>query len=533
MNGVRSTESDKIMPRTKSLRVNKGDNQAGIFSRRRKSNTSDPPIVNTSDPPIELKSIANNRSKIRSSEKKPVVAHITSDKKTRMASGSPVPTLPTPVETPNPSPLQSPSGERTTGSKVIDVKPAAAMPTSLGIGVTLWLTKFVRNTRTMANGVVIKEVDVDVKVIRGGKDAEGKMHSSPLVNASAVNNDKKSAATPLPAKSFIEGRTLQRQGSWSHLRTKLVNAKVSDAFKVAKYEVKGVSYTTLSTIGEGGYSVVYEVFNDERDLYALKVVKFDERNTMLWDELLKEIQFLLKLKDCKHVVQMFAYEHVKFGGTDNEALYILMERGECDLSYILSQLKDDERLTPSKIRFYWEQMLEAVQGIHRMRIVHADIKPSNFIMVQGQLKLIDFGFAGYIHPGSDTLERDYVGGTKDYFSPESMSHYVINDGVVDVEEMRRRDSAIKVGFKSDMWALGIILYQLSYGGSTPFSHIAGGKLSKIQALISLEYEVELEPLPDVHLVDTMRLCLRKNPAKRATVSRLLRHPFLRPEMANK
>ncbi len=184
---------------------------------------------------------------------------------------------------------------------------------------------------------------------------------------------------------------------------------------------------------------------------------------------------------------------------------------------IPSQLKNDERLTPSKIRFYWEQMLEAVQGIHRMRIVHADIKPSNFILVQGQLKLIDFGFAGIVPPGRDCLERDFVGGTKDYFSPESMSHYVIVDGILDVEEMKRQDKKIKVGFKSDMWALGIILYQLTYGGATPFSHIAGGRLAKINALISMEYEVEFEPVDDVHLLDTMSLCLQKSSAKRATV----------------
>ena len=66
-------------------------------------------------------------------------------------------------------------------------------------------------------------------------------------------------------------------------------------------------------------------------------------------------------------------------------------------------------MTPSKLRFYWEQgclnfklsemvnlgdiknymiqMLEAVQFIHRRRIIHADIKPDNFIMVRGHLKV--------------------------------------------------------------------------------------------------------------------------------------------------
>ena len=37
------------------------------------------------------------------------------------------------------------------------------------------------------------------------------------------------------------------------------------------------------------------------------------------------------------------------------------------------------------------QMLEAVQFIHRRRIIHADIKPDNFIMVRGHLKVQNFG----------------------------------------------------------------------------------------------------------------------------------------------
>jgi serine/threonine protein kinase len=39
------------------------------------------------------------------------------------------------------------------------------------------------------------------------------------------------------------------------------------------------------------------------------------------------------------------------------------------------------------------EMLEAVQVIHNHRIVHGDLKPANFLFVEGRLKLIDFGIA--------------------------------------------------------------------------------------------------------------------------------------------
>ncbi len=45
------------------------------------------------------------------------------------------------------------------------------------------------------------------------------------------------------------------------------------------------------------------------------------------------------------------------------------------------------------MRLYWQQMLEAVQTIHDARVIHSDLKPANFLSVEGVLKLIDFGIA--------------------------------------------------------------------------------------------------------------------------------------------
>ena len=91
-----------------------------------------------------------------------------------------------------------------------------------------------------------------------------------------------------------------------------------------------------------------------------------------------------------------------------------MEIGEKDLAKLLKQLaitakssssmtsnpsngavvgatKSRGGLTDAKTKFYWEEMLEAVQVIHREGIIHSDLKPANFLMVGGRLKLIDFG----------------------------------------------------------------------------------------------------------------------------------------------
>jgi serine/threonine protein kinase len=50
--------------------------------------------------------------------------------------------------------------------------------------------------------------------------------------------------------------------------------------------------------------------------------------------------------------------------------------------------------------------LQAVRDIHDLRIVHSDLKPANFLMVEGQLKLIDFGIAKAISNDTTSIARE-------------------------------------------------------------------------------------------------------------------------------
>ena len=51
-------------------------------------------------------------------------------------------------------------------------------------------------------------------------------------------------------------------------------------------------------------------------------------------------------------------------------------------------------------------MLEAVHTIHEERVVHGDLKPANFVCIQGRLKLIDFGIAKAISNDTTNIVRD-------------------------------------------------------------------------------------------------------------------------------
>ena len=49
---------------------------------------------------------------------------------------------------------------------------------------------------------------------------------------------------------------------------------------------------------------------------------------------------------------------------------------------------------------------QAVHTIHEARIVHSDLKPANFLVVEGQLKLIDFGIAKAISSDTTSIARE-------------------------------------------------------------------------------------------------------------------------------
>jgi len=157
-------------------------------------------------------------------------------------------------------------------------------------------------------------------------------------------------------------------------------------------------------------------------------------------------------------------------------------------------------------------MLQAVQAIHEEKIVHSDLKPANFLMVEGALKLIDFGIATTIQGDATSVFRENQMGTMNYMSPEAL--------------MNDEGNHLKLGRPSDVWALGCILYQMVYG-STPFAQIVSAH-HKINAIVNPNHQITFAPIRNTALLDVMKSCLQRDPAARPTIPSLLEHKFLHP-----
>lgn len=306
------------------------------------------------------------------------------------------------------------------------------------------------------------------------------------------------------------------------------------------FKVNGKLYQKLGKIGSGGSSEVHKVISSDCTIYALKKIKLRGRDYPTAYGFCQEIEYLNRLKGKRNIIQLIDYEvtdkillqGVQDGSTmsvregrikDDQYIYMVLEYGEIDLAHMLSQKWKEMdgsnwKMDENWLRFYWQQMLEAVNTIHEERIVHSDLKPANFLLVRGSLKLIDFGIAKAIMSDTTNIQRDAQVGTLNYMSPEAFMW----------NEHDSSGNTIKCGRSSDIWSLGCILYQMVYG-KTPFAEYKNF-WAKFKVITDKNHEIEYEPVSNQWLIDLMKRCLAWDRNERWRIPQLLQHPFLVPPM---
>src|SRR5437879_8669407 len=138
------------------------------------------------------------------------------------------------------------------------------------------------------------------------------------------------------------------------------------------------------------------------------------------------------------------------GETDGE-LYIVMELVE---GKSLRAMTGDAGLPPESVLRYGIQIASALARAHDRGIVHRDLKPANIVVTSdGLVKVLDFGLAKQVGSGifegptrsfASIEDASSVSGTLPYMAPEIL----------------RGDAA---DYRSDLWALGVVLYEAASG----------------------------------------------------------------------
>jgi len=197
-----------------------------------------------------------------------------------------------------------------------------------------------------------------------------------------------------------------------------------------------------------------------------------------------------------------------------------MEKGDTDLASLLKKYASKEEMTPAMIKHYWTEMLHAVAAIHRSKVIHKDLKPANFLLVAGRLKLIDFGIASSVQSDKTSVMIDNQMGTFNFMSPES-----IQDMSGSYAGAGHRP-CIKISYKSDVWSLGCILYNLTYG-RMPFGDIKH-PIMKLQAITDNNHAIPFPPLAkeDAVLTSLIKSCLVRDPRGRPSIQELLNHRYV-------
>lgn len=253
-------------------------------------------------------------------------------------------------------------------------------------------------------------------------------------------------------------------------------------------ESEFMGYKIVKTLGIGNVGTVMLV-EKGGNYFAVKILRKDttpESYAIRMQRFAREAEILRRI-DHPNIVKIFDYNF-----DDRKGLpYLIMEHvNGRQLSQHIKQNSLDFDLKISIIR----QTADALDYVHRQGIIHRDVKPENILVTEdGIVKITDFGI-GKIIDSEITISGDVMGSPA-YMSPESF------------------DSAKTIDYRSDIFSLGVICYEL-FTGVRPFE---GDTLYKLLDAIKEkkpEEPMKINPRIDSWLQDVMAKMLDKNPDKR-------------------
>lgn len=247
-------------------------------------------------------------------------------------------------------------------------------------------------------------------------------------------------------------------------------------------------YELQALAGSGGMADVYLAYDKILDRHvAIKLLQARyAQDEEFVERFRREARSAAALVN-PHIVPIFDW-----GVDDDGTYYIVMEYvPEGDLQ---DRLKGEGILSPRTAAGMALQVAEALQAAHKLGIIHRDVKPRNILIAgSGHIKVADFGIARATEATTISHPGDILGSVK-YMSPEQAA-------------------GEQVGPESDLYSLGVVLYETLTGGA-PFDVITAADVPAEHANGPPPHPRELNPeVPDGIDAIVMKL-LSRDPVDR-------------------
>lgn len=196
-------------------------------------------------------------------------------------------------------------------------------------------------------------------------------------------------------------------------------------------------YQIVAPLGEGGMAAVYKAYQPAMERYvALKVLP---------RQLAGDAQFVTRFQREAKLLAQLQHPHIlpvfDFGEADG---YTYLVMPFISSGTLTDQLRGQPFPWPH-LRQIVTQIGEALDYAHARGLVHRDVKPSNVLLDErGNCLLTDFGLARMVEASVNLTTTGTIMGTPAYMSPE-------------------QGSGLPIDGRSDLYALGVILYELATG----------------------------------------------------------------------
>ena len=266
-------------------------------------------------------------------------------------------------------------------------------------------------------------------------------------------------------------------------------------------------YEVLSLLGAGGMGEVYRARDARlgRDV-ALKVLPADvARDRARLDRFRREAKALAAI-DHSNIVTVFSVEEAPTGAGDEVVHFLTMQLVQ---GHSLDRVIPESGLPVHRILEISGAIADALAAAHDKNIVHRDLKPAN-VMVgdDGRVKVLDFGLAKDLSASgradatltsAGQTEYGVVMGTPAYMSPEQVAGRAVDH-------------------RSDIFSLGILLYQMA-SGACPFAGASSIELASsiLRDTPPLVTDVRTDLPAD--LARLIRRCMEKDPGQRIQTAR--------------